>query len=299
MGSFLTTDRYSTVLAWADWHAGVISRDELAALGVPPTTITSWLRTRRLTRLHRAVFAVGHTAIRPEGRWRAASLTCGPRSALSHHTGMLALGHWAPDHHQLHLTTPGSGRSRGELRVHRSPLAAVDVTLRHGLRVTALERTLVDLADLLTWRELVTVADRLWDIDPRALDAARERAGHRVGRHRSRQLAEREEPHTRSEFEREFLRFLRRHGLPRPARLNQPVGRFVVDAVYPEAPLAVELDGRAYHARRREVARDRHREADLQALGYRVLRLVWEDLYDEQTPETIRRLTELARLRGA
>lgn len=152
---------------------------------------------------------------------------------------------------------------------------------------------------LIAWQELAAVADRLWDIDLRALVAARERASHRAGRHRSRQLVEREEPHTRSEFEREFLRFLRRHGLPRPSGLNQRVDRFVVDAVYPEVPLAVELDGRAYHARRREMTRDRHRDADLQGLGYRVLRLVWEDLYDEQAAATIRRLTKLLGLRGA
>lgn len=120
-----------------------------------------------------------------------------------------------------------------------------------------------------------------------------------MGRGRSRQLIEREEPHTRSEFEREFLRFLRRHGLPRPTSLNECVDRFIVDAVYADAALAIELDGRAYHARRREMKRDRGRDADLQILGYRVLRLVWEDLYPEQAPETIRRLTRLLSLRGA
>jgi len=72
-----------------------------------------------------------------------------------------------------------------------------------------------------------------------------------------------------------------------------------VDAVYASVPLAIELDGRAYHARGREMKRDRHRDADLQILGYRVLRLVWEDLYDDQAAETIARLTKLLRQRGA
>ena len=75
MGALLTTDRYATVIAWVDWHAGVVSRSELAALGIPPTVIASWLRTKRLTRIHRGVYAVGHTAIRAEARWRAAALT--------------------------------------------------------------------------------------------------------------------------------------------------------------------------------------------------------------------------------
>ena len=72
----------------------------------------------------------------------------------------------------------------------------------------------------------------MWDLDIPALAAARERAGRR---HTGILLA-REHPHTRSEFERAFLRFLRRHGLPRPSQINQRVGRFRVDAVYPGAP---------------------------------------------------------------
>lgn len=296
MGPLRTTDRYAAVLDWADWHAGVISRGELAALGVPPATIASWLRTGRLHRLQRGVFAVGHAALRREGHWRAAVLSCGPCAALSHHTGMLALGHWAPDHPRIHLTTSGAGRSRDGLDVHRSPLTAADLTLRWGLPVTTVERTLVDLADLVEWAALSAVADRLWHIDVPALLAARERVGHRAGRHRTRLLVEREEPHTRSEFERAFLRFLRRHGRPRPTGVNQRIDRFVVDAVFADASLAVELDGRSYHARRREMAADRHRDADLQGLGYRVLRLVWEDLYDEQAPATLARLTKLLRV---
>jgi len=147
-GAISHQDRYPTVLDWARWHFGVVSRAELGALGIPPGTIASWLACGRLQRLHMGVFAVGPTALPRAGRWRAAVLTAGPHAALSHHTGMLALGHWAPQHDGLHLTTPRAGRSREALHVHRSPLAAIDVTLRGGLRVTRLERTLVDLADL-------------------------------------------------------------------------------------------------------------------------------------------------------
>lgn len=293
MPPYLTKERYEVVRCWADWHAGVVCRSELAALGIPPGTIAAWLANGRLQRLHRGVFAVGHSALRSEGHWRAAVLSTGPEAALSHQTALQALGLWVPAHRGLHLTTPRGARSRGALRVHRSPLGAVDVTVRHGLRVTRLERTLVDLADALTWAELVDVVDRLWTLDLSALRASRERAGNRVGRQRSRQLIEREEPHTRSEFERAFLRFLRRHGMMRPSALNQRVGAWVVDAVYADARLVVELDGRSFHSRRREMARDRRRDADLQLRGYRILRLVWEDLFDDRAPETIRRLTGL------
>ena len=266
MGPSDPTQRYLAVVDWAAWHFGVVSRTELAVLGVPSTTIASWLRTGRLQRLHPGAFAVGHTALRREGRWRAGVLATGGDTALSHHTAMLVLGHWVPEHDGIHLTTRREARDRG-LRLHRSSLAPEDLTLRHGLWVTCLERTLIDLADLLIWHEPAAVADRLWTLDVPALRGARERSGRRMGRGRSRQLIEREEPHTRSEFEREFLRFLGRHGLPRPTSLNECVDRFIVDAVYADAALAIELDGRAYHARRREMKHDRGRDADLQILA--------------------------------
>lgn len=132
MAPLHATDRYPAVLDRASWHYGVVSRRELGDLGVPPGTIASWLVNGRLQRLHMGVFAVGHTALRPEGRWRSALLTCGPWAALSHQTGMVALGHWVPEHDRLHLTTPRAGRSRDGLRVHRSPLVPADVTVRHA-----------------------------------------------------------------------------------------------------------------------------------------------------------------------
>ena len=41
MGSSAPTLLYLAVLAWAEWHHGVITRQELGDLGVPATTIVS------------------------------------------------------------------------------------------------------------------------------------------------------------------------------------------------------------------------------------------------------------------
>jgi hypothetical protein len=56
----------------------VVARRQLAALGVSRHTVDHWLRAGRLPRVSQAVYAVGHTALRAEGRRLAAVLACGP-----------------------------------------------------------------------------------------------------------------------------------------------------------------------------------------------------------------------------
>jgi very-short-patch-repair endonuclease len=76
---------------------------------------------------------------------------------------------------------------------------------------------------------------------------------------------------TRSELERLFLRFCRRHRLPQP-QVNVRVGRFEVDFLWPEQRVIVEADGYRYHGNRAAFESDRAKDAELQHLGYRVLR---------------------------
>jgi very-short-patch-repair endonuclease len=82
---------------------------------------------------------------------------------------------------------------------------------------------------------------------------------------------------TRSEAERRLLALTRRAGLPRP-RTNVRVGGHEVDALWPDQWLIVEVDGYAFHSARAAFERDRLRDADLQAAGYRVLRITWRQL---------------------
>lgn len=63
---------------------------------------------------------------------------------------------------------------------------------------------------------------------------------------------------------------------------NHPViaaGRqYRIDIAFPEAGLAIEVDGRAFHTDARAFQRDRTRQNDLVAAGWRVLRFTWEDI---------------------
>lgn len=121
--------------------------DELLALGIPRTTVRSWVRSGRLIRLHRGVYAIGHDALRPEGRWRAALLACGEGSALSHASAVavLELGRsWA---RLVDVSVPKERRPRPGIRLHLPRrLPPEDTTTIGLLRVTTPTRTLIDIA---------------------------------------------------------------------------------------------------------------------------------------------------------
>ncbi len=63
---------------------GVIRVDQLSRAGLSPTMVKRRLRSGRLHRLYRGVYAVGHTNLSQEGRWIAAVFACGPKAVLSH-----------------------------------------------------------------------------------------------------------------------------------------------------------------------------------------------------------------------
>jgi very-short-patch-repair endonuclease len=106
-------------------------------------------------------------------------------------------------------------------------------------------------------------------------------------------LIDADDAHTKSEFERRFLRFLAAHDLPRPDALNIRVAGHRADCVFREQRLVVELDGRAFHRRRAQMRADRQRDTDYQLAGHRVLRLVWDDLHPGDAPRTADRVRRM------
>jgi len=82
---------------------------------------------------------------------------------------------------------------------------------------------------------------------------------------------------TSSEAERRFLALVRAAGLPTP-EVNVRMAGFEVDFLWREHRLAVEIDGYAFHGDRTAFERDREKDADLQAAGYRVARFTWRQM---------------------
>src|SRR3954452_15053260 len=68
----------------AERQYGVVSRQQLRALGLKESAIDRKLRAERLHELNQAVYAVGHRLVPREGQWLAAVLASGPEAVLSH-----------------------------------------------------------------------------------------------------------------------------------------------------------------------------------------------------------------------
>jgi very-short-patch-repair endonuclease len=256
---------------------------------VSDSAISRRTRAGSLHRLHTGVYAVGHTALGPRGRWMAAVLACGPAAALSHHAAGALWEIRATTFVLVDVTVPRTGaRSRPGLRIHRPRTFGDDeVTRRDGIRVTTPARTVLDLAASLSERELQRALDeaqvrRLATV-PSLVTLARAHPGHPGAGALTRALR-RHSPGTtltRSELEERFLALCRRHGLPQPG-VSARIAGLEVDFVFPSHRVAVETDGWRFHGHRAAFERDRRRDAALTRAGYRALRFTHDQVADER-----------------
>jgi hypothetical protein len=159
--------------------------------------------------------------------------------------------------------------------------------MHEGIPVTAVARTLFDLAEVTPYEELkkaAEAADRRNLLRLRELEGVCEHGrGRRALRPVRRLLAELGAPaEGRSPLEIRFAEFLREHGIPAPAQ-NVLVLDHEVDALWPAAKLVVELDSWEHHGHRAAFERDRARDPKLLLAGYRTIRVTHRRLDDEPT----------------
>ena len=124
---------------------GLLTAAQLNALGIFRGAIEKGLRSGRLHRVHRGVYVLGHRPATREVKWAAAVLACGPEAVLSHRSAAAAWAIREWEGHRVDVTSP-SGRGRDGIRVHRASLHEIDRTLRLGIPVTSVARTVADMA---------------------------------------------------------------------------------------------------------------------------------------------------------
>lgn len=259
-----------------------VSRGQLLALGLSSDALQGRLESGALIRLHRGVYAMGGSPPTRERRWAAAVLACGPTAALSHLSAaaLWCVRHTDPVVIDVSLASR-SRRGRKGIRTHRPRhLTADDVGAHRGVRTTAVPRTLIDCAEVLQPRKIERMLDEahhLKLLDTAELDRSLERHRHRTGAARLRKLLTTHEPgttRTRSPLEESFLQLIRQTGLPQPL-VNEELGPYTIDFLWPQERVAVETDGRDSHERAAARERDYRRDAWLNANDYRPLRFTW------------------------
>jgi very-short-patch-repair endonuclease len=167
---------------------------------------------------------------------------------------------------------------------------ADEMTELDGIPVTGVSRTVLDLAAVLTRRQLeraMNEAEVRALTDRHSIPDLLERYPRRRGTAVLRSILDDETALrgvTENDFEEAFAALLEAHGLPRP-RFNADLvvrGRFFrPDAVWEESRLIVELDGRAPHGTDQAFESDRERDRVLLVAGWRVMRVTWRQLRDE------------------
>jgi very-short-patch-repair endonuclease len=207
----------------------------------------------------------------------AAVLSCAPGAVLSHDSAA-ALWEIRPvPSDEIDLSVPFNvcRRKRGIVIHRRRQLQEHEVTQHHGIPVTSVILTLVDLATRLErgpLEAMINEADKRDLMDPEEIRSALDQLPHRPGVKALRQTLDRRTfSLTDSELERCFLPIARRAGLSLP-ETGAYVNGFKVDFYWPELGLVVETDGLRYHRTPAQQTRDRIRDQAHVAAGLTPLR---------------------------
>lgn len=298
--------------ALAAAQAGAVSRQQLLGLGLSPSALQRRLSSGVLLVVFPGVYVVAGSADTLARRRWAAILAVGGEPVLSFDSaarihrlsGVAVRG-------PVVLTGPHSGsQALPGVVVHQiDDLAPDHVEVVGPWRVTTVPRTIVDLAA--TWRmgrlhlaledavaakqtTLEEVGDCLRSVARRGKPGVRLLTAlldeHRPG-----------EPVPESELERDWFRLVARSPLPRPVRQHQLPRtdgvRGLVDSAWPPVKLVVEVDGRRWHQRIRDMKKDRDRDLQAAAAGWQVLRPLHEHVVGAPE-ETLREIVGAYRVRA-
>ena len=279
---------------------GVIEGAQLRAAGLTRSAIRARARRGRLVRVFSDIYVVGDPKLMPLALPTAALLSIGRDAVLSHRSAATVWGLADPDPEAIDVTVVARHpRPRRGVRLHRvTRLHPDDVAGRSNLRVTSLARTAIEFAAQATSSELyhafgeARAKHRLTD---RALNASLNRLPpNHPGVAIVRSMLKAGDTYDRSKAERIMRTLCRQAQLPQP-RVNRLLHGFLVDFLWPDAKLIVEVDGHGTHGTRQAFENDRRRDQVHVAAGYVVIRVTWEQLQNESLAVLARLAQALAR----
>ena len=276
-------------LQTASRQHGVIARGQALAAGLSPDAIYRRVRTGRWVKLLPRVYRALGAAESWQQKAVAASLWSGPAAALSRRAAAVL---WELDGFtagKIDLTTARHLKAPAPwIAVHRGQLSPGDLRRIGITPVTSVDRTLFDLSTLVEEETLEAALESAFLkglTSPGRLNrllAQVERKPKALSRFIDQRTGDRP---AESMLEIKQLRLLRKSPLPRPVQQYEirSDGTLIarVDFAYPDALLAIECDGYRYHSGRAAWGRDWSRANRLSALGWRLIRVTWDDIHND------------------
>lgn len=273
----------------ASKQRSVFTAGQAVDVGISSSTIQRYVSSGRWVRLHRGVFVPAAVEIGWQQRAMGARLACGPTSVLSF-TSARTIWAFTDDIDVPEITVPSAHmRAHAAIQVHRS--GRLDAVTYDGFRVTSPMRTILDLAAVEREDALARYLDearrrRLIDLRRFGNFLAQPFAAARPGSGILRAMVAARDPSTTidSDAETIFFEALRSARVPLPQTqvwVTTRRGRTRIDFAYPDARIAIEVDGWTDHGTRAAFESDRARQNELVELGWRVVRFTWLQLTTE------------------
>lgn len=261
----------------------VVSRDMVLAAGGSDDMIATRVRNGWWTRLHAGVYRIGPRSDTWLERLQSALLAAGEGAVVSHRAAWALWGLEGIQAHLVELTVPYAHAPLPAQVIRHRTRRPPDATVLRGLRVTTVERTLLDGASLLPESIVAKGVDSAIRLDlatPTSIArtiAERGKRGVRGVRKLERVLAETDaNGPTGSPAELELARWMRRDGIPDPVRQWEVFGasgnRYLVDFGWPTLGKGVEVDGLLAHTGAERLERDLERQNDLMEAGIELRR---------------------------
>jgi very-short-patch-repair endonuclease/predicted transcriptional regulator of viral defense system len=278
---------------------GVVTTAELATAGLSPAQIRRLVRQRILLRVGFGVYATASAmgpADNPAGaealRVSAALAVMGPGCVGSHHGaavmhGLDLLGRYRSG--PVALTRPpggaGSKTARPGIALHTAALPAGHVTTKHGIAVTSVARTVVDLARTAPFGAGVVAADSALggkQTSKAELHSVLTDCRRWPGIARARQVVAFSDARSESVFESISRVALRDQGLPPPDLQvwvgddEAVIGR--VDFLWQAQRTIGEADGALKYANPAQAMAQLQRDARLREAGFEVVHFTWDEI---------------------
>lgn len=286
-------DKTRELIEYARDNGGIITAKEALAIGMSRSTLARRANSGILLRAKRGVFRLAGTEDEHDSQLEAACRSLD--AVVSHESAGRLHGFDGLPWVNASVTVPHRHTKVFEgVVVHQSTDISDDQVLSiRGLPVTNAERTIIDLASVLTDSRLDWILDRALSsasVDLDSLAALFSTLGRRgkPGTTRIRRLLEKRGQDYQpadTVLEQRLLDLIVNAGLPRPTPQFRPpwlvptAGR--VDFAYPNQKLIVEGDSRKWHMLMESFQTDRHRDNQAQLAGWRILRFAWRDITED------------------